>query len=105
MAGRRSDRRTTRRPAPEPAALDRSAPEAQPSKLELDSAFAADAPTGRIPVIVKVAEDEYVPAGVEVRARISARLFTAQVDTGDLPRLEHDSRVVSVSVAKPIRPV
>ena len=51
-------------------------------------------------VTVKVAEEGYVPSGVNVRAQISPNLFTATVTEKDLHRLEEDPRVVSLGTPR-----
>lgn len=64
-----------------------------------------DAMRGRVAVIVKVSEPDYVPSNVKLRARVSPELFTADVDAATLGELERDSRVLSVSTPRPIAPV
>jgi hypothetical protein len=53
-----------------------------------------------VDVIVKVAQPGYVPPGFRVRARVDACLFTAQCEGAALARVESDSNVVSVSLAR-----
>lgn len=80
---------------------------AEASKLEPDTARQAQASEvdAEVAVIVKVTEDGYVPPGVQVRARLSPRLFTARLVPADLERLQQDTRVDSVATAKPLRPL
>ena len=75
------------------------------SKLELDTSRLAQADKGadEVAVIIKVAEPEYVPPGIEVRAQIDSHIFTARVRREDLDRIQQDPRVVSVSTAKRLR--
>jgi len=53
--------------------------------------------------IVKVSDPQYVPAEIEVRARIDATLFTAELSTAQLSTLETDPKVVSVALSRPQR--
>jgi hypothetical protein len=77
-----------------------------PDGVEARAAWAAARPElgPSVQVIVRVAEDDYVPPCVEVRARISSVLFTGQLDSGDLDRLRADPRVVSVGFGRTVRP-
>jgi hypothetical protein len=63
---------------------------------------AADLPE-KVEMIVKVKEDDYVPAGVNVRARVDATMFTAEASPSLIARLEHDPKVRSVAVSRPLR--
>ncbi len=53
--------------------------------------------------IVKVRSADYVPPGIDLRARISPYLFTADVTEADLSRMQADDDVVSVSFARRIK--
>jgi hypothetical protein len=55
--------------------------------------------------IVKVTEDDYVPAGITLRSRIAQRIFTATLSGDQLRELEDDPRVVSVEASRPVRQV
>jgi hypothetical protein len=48
---------------------------------------------------VKVAQAEYVPAGIEIRTRISPSIFTANIPREILHRLEQDPEVISIEPA------
>jgi hypothetical protein len=76
-------------------------------KVELDPAREArdGGGTGKTAVIVKVSRDDYVPAGVDVRARISPQIFTADVDVDDIVRLEEDADVVSLGMPEAVGPI
>jgi hypothetical protein len=98
-------------PAIEPRAstlgnITKSSPEG-PTKLEPDIAREAHKgeSSGKVAVIIKVAEEGYVPPGVKVRAQIDPRIFTAEIDQEDIARLESDPRIVSMGTAKPLRPL
>jgi len=86
--------------------ITKSSPE-RPTKLEPDTAREAHKgeSSGKIAVIIKVAEEGYVPPGVKVRAQIDPRIFTAEIDQEDIARLQSDSRIVSIGTAKPLRPL
>jgi hypothetical protein len=64
-------------------------------------ASAAETPDA-LQVIVRVAEEDYVPQGVHVRARVSAVLFTADLASEDLDRLQADPLVVSVGMPRAV---
>jgi hypothetical protein len=61
------------------------------------------APTGTVPVIIKVRKPNYVPPAATVRARIDEHLFTADIPADKLPQVERDPRVVSVAANKKLR--
>lgn len=61
------------------------------------------APSGLLRVIVKAREPGYVPEAAEVRARIDAFLFTADIPAQALDAVRHDPNVVSVSAGKKLR--
>lgn len=52
---------------------------------------------------VRVKKPNYVPDCVQLRVRLSPKLFTAQIEPPDLDQLEHDDLVVSISASKPLR--
>ena len=64
---------------------------------------AARRPDGLLEAIFKVDRAEYVPAGVTVRSRISATMFTGEFQSADLEQIEDDKNVVSVSLSKNLR--
>lgn len=53
-------------------------------------------------VIVHVREANYVPAWLPLRKRITTHIFTSDIKKADLPKLEADSQVVSVSINEPL---
>lgn len=62
-------------------------------------------PDSRVAAIIKVSEDGYVPDGVDVRARIGERIFTASLSPSQLKRLDGDRRVVSVEPSHRLRTI
>lgn len=52
---------------------------------------------------IKVSEAGYIPAGVEVRARISPLIFTANIPPEVLPQLEQDPIVLAIEPAQNLR--
>ena len=56
-----------------------------------------------VEAIVKVSADQYVPAQVNLRARIDDRMFTATCKFSVIAELEHDPGVVSVAVSRALR--
>jgi hypothetical protein len=106
-------RRRPNRPTeavPEPAAPEALSPlEPFAAGADLAEAHAgwearrADLPAS-VQVIVRVSEDGYVPPCVEMRARISEVLFTAQLASGDIEQLRTDPRVVSVGFSRSVGP-
>jgi len=75
------------------------------SKIELNPHLESQqsAESEPIEAIIKVSEENYLPAGIKVRARISSYLFTAELLASDLERLEKDPCVVSISVSRGLR--
>lgn len=57
-------------------------------------------PHDLVEAIFKVTKANYVPAGVRVRSRINATMFTGEVQGSYLDQIEDDSNVVSVSLSK-----
>ncbi|UWQ77069.1 hypothetical protein [Leisingera sp. M658] len=57
----------------------------------------------RLQAIIKVAVENYVPANVIPRARISPTIFSAELTIQQLKRLESDKHVASVSVSRKLR--
>lgn len=55
-----------------------------------------------VTAIIKVNVPNYVPEGIKVRAPIGPYLFTAEFFAKELRRLESDSRVVTISVSRPM---
>lgn len=53
-----------------------------------------------VAAIFKVTEPEYVPAGIQVRARVSPTIFTGAFRFGLLAVLEQDDRVARVSLPR-----
>ena len=84
----------------------RSAVEAVPvgqGKVELNlrrSALASADDGESMLVIVKVAQDGYLPENVDLRVRVGPKIFTARVTQSVLHQLENDSVVRSVSVSR-----
>ena len=64
---------------------------------------AAEQVSGTVEAIVKVNEDNYVPPGVKVRARIDPTMLTGEIPTSLLPELEGNPKVASVSVSRRLR--
>ncbi|MDX2180721.1 MAG: hypothetical protein SFV18_14080 [Bryobacteraceae bacterium] len=50
--------------------------------------------------IVRVREDNYVPDGAKVRARIDETMFTAAIDDDKLDEIRADPKVQSVEVSR-----
>ena len=73
-------------------------------KLELTSAPVKPLRRGAtVTAILKVKQPDYVPQGVQVRARADAMVFTAAFRTELLAQLETDPAVVSISLPKRLR--
>jgi hypothetical protein len=53
-------------------------------------------------VIVHVREANYVPEWLTIRKIITTHIFTADIQKEDLPKLENDDQVVSVSINEPL---
>lgn len=53
-------------------------------------------------VIVNVREANYVPSWLPLRKRITTHIFTSAIKKTDLPKLEADIQVVSVSINEPL---
>jgi hypothetical protein len=70
------------------------------SKLKLsEEALTTSEQEQMLVATVKVARAEYVPAGIEIRTRISPSIFTANIPREILHRLEQDPDVVSIEPA------
>ena len=52
---------------------------------------------------VKVSQEGYVPSGVEVRARISPLIFTANIPLNVLEQLQQDPAVVAIEANYKLR--
>ena len=64
----------------------------------------ADQPADElVEAIFKVNKADYVPAGVRVRSRINATMFTGELRNAVLDQMEYDTNVVSVSRSKRLR--
>ena len=59
----------------------------------------------KVEVVVKVHRPNYVPRGVTVRAQISPLIFTTRVLGADLPEIEQDPGVQSISINKTLRTI
>ncbi len=57
-----------------------------------------------VQVVVRVTESDYVPDCVQIRARISAVMFTAQLPVAHLEQLQQDPRVESVGFPRSVHP-
>jgi hypothetical protein len=68
-----------------------------PSKV-LNSSSAARPKEGVYLAIVEVKEKKYVPIGVKLRQWISDFIFTAEIRTSELPRLEENSNISSIQL-------
>lgn len=76
-----------------------------PVKLKLPGAKndAEWRPDELVEAIFKVNKTDYVPAGVRVRSRINATMFTGELQNAVLEQMEDDTNVVSVSLSKRLR--
>ncbi|MDJ0947855.1 MAG: hypothetical protein QNJ94_02950 [Alphaproteobacteria bacterium] len=76
------------------------------SKLRGASAGAFDTPSGdqTCTAIVKVGQDDYVPAGITPVSRISPTIFTARLRAADIERLDSDPLVASVELSRRVQP-
>jgi hypothetical protein len=73
-------------------------------KLESSSVLPlATNPSQVVQAIIQVKDADYVPKGVKVRASISPHLLTADLLQGDLPALELDPKVESISISKRLK--
>ena len=75
-------------------------------KLETPAASDAAAlssTAGRLLVLVKLREGARCPDFVSPRARIAGGILSAEIEAGDLERLEADPAVQSVSVARSLQ--
>jgi hypothetical protein len=70
-----------------------------PASLRLDGLVASDRP---VAVVVEVTEPGYHPAGLEIRARITATLLTGTVQSTSLPELDRDPGVVAIEITQPL---
>jgi hypothetical protein len=68
------------------------------TRARLDPRSAADDP---LTAVVEVTEPGYRPAEVDVRAVITATLFTARIRPSALAELDRDPRVVSIELGNP----
>lgn len=75
-----------------------------PGRPPAGAGAAAAAGAAEVSVVVQVTESNYVPEGVDIRARISARMFTAQLPAAGLEQLQQDPRVVSVGFPRAVHP-
>jgi len=57
-------------------------------------------PGTQLTAIVKVNQDDYEPAKVHVRSKMSPRIFTADFSSDDFAAIESDSKVEAVSLAE-----
>ena len=60
-------------------------------------------PDELVEAIFKVNKADYVPAGVRVRSRINATMFTGELQSAVFEKIEDDTNVVSVSLSKKLR--
>lgn len=56
-----------------------------------------------VQAIIKVKSADYVPKCVKVRASIGPHIFTGDLKLGDLPTLERDPQVESISISKRLK--
>ena len=75
------------------------------AKVELETRPSAqtEGAEASFAAIVRVNRAEYIPAGVKLRARITAHIFTAQLTPATLQRLQADPAVVSISRSERVR--
>ncbi len=72
-------------------------------KLDLGLRRAIDrAPEEVIDVIIRVRTADHVPAGVDLRGRITSQTLTARVRVGDLVQVAQDPEVLSVAGSEPL---
>lgn len=69
------------------------------------SAEPTRAAAGRVDAIFKVRVGGYVPAGVEVRTRVSKDIFTGSCDATLIERLRKDAKIVSVEESERLRQI
>lgn len=70
------------------------------SKLRLSGAFQGKPnQAASLVATIKVSQEEYVPSGVEVRARISPLIFTAVIPYEVLEQLQEDPAIVVIEPA------
>lgn len=72
-------------------------------KVEAAPPSVLGAPTDPVTAIIRVAEPLYVPHHVQVRARVSPLIFTAQFPADALEEIEADEKVESISLSRPLR--
>lgn len=77
---------------------------AQLRKIEAPAARrAAVGAASVVTAIIRVTEPGYRPAGVKVRGEITGELFTGELPTELLDALEHDPKVSSISLSRPLQ--
>ncbi|MBV9627865.1 MAG: hypothetical protein JO230_07195 [Xanthobacteraceae bacterium] len=78
-----------------------------PAKLRASGSFLEA--LGRCPqpilAFIEVAEDNYVPRGVELRNRLTERQFTALIPAGVMDGLLRDSNVLLVQPSVGLQPI
>ncbi len=72
-------------------------------KLEITDSAPSEDESGTAEAIFKVRDPDYVPHGVELRARIDSTLFTGTVPSCEVERVQSDPKVESVEVTKRLR--
>jgi len=73
-------------------------------KVELPRTASSSIKGGDIlTAIFKVKLANYVPDGVKQRARISTRLFTGSFKSEQLPKIESDENIESISLSKSLQ--
>ena len=73
-------------------------------KVEGAPAVTVAAPNrlGRVAVLVKLCKGAMRPSYVVPRAEFGPEIFSAEIDPDQLPRLDADPAVASVSVSRPL---
>jgi hypothetical protein len=71
-------------------------------KLEPGGARIAGEPGGLVNALIKVREAGYRPPHAVVRAELHPYLFTAELMAEDLPSLDADPKVESISLSTPL---
>ena len=72
-------------------------------KLQITDSAPSEDEKETIEAVFKVSDPDYIPDGVEMRARIDATMFTGTIPSGEVERIQSDPKVESVEVSKRLR--
>lgn len=72
-------------------------------KLQAVDSAPTDTPGELVEAVFKVRQPNYVPAGVQFRARIDATMFTGTIQSSDVKRVQSDPNVESIEVSSRLR--